>query len=59
MNVIAVVDKFFQDALVEEKCIPTDDTDTVVKITSIYAGVDRSNPRIEATITHNQYKECM
>ena len=52
MNVIAVVDKFFQDALVEEGCIVTDDTDTVIKITSIYAGVDKSNPRVEATINH-------
>tara|TARA_R100001463_G_scaffold52153_2_gene102895 strand:- start:2720 stop:2884 length:165 start_codon:yes stop_codon:yes gene_type:complete len=52
MNVIAVVDKFFQDALVEQGCITTDDTDTVIKITSIYAGVDTSNPRIEATINH-------
>lgn len=59
MNVIAVVDKFFQDALVEEGCIPTDDTDTVVQITSIYAGIDRDNPRIEAIITHKEYKECM
>ena len=58
MNVIAVVDKFFQDALVEEGCILTDDTDTVIQITSIYAGVDRANPRVEATITHNQYREC-
>ena len=52
MNVIAVVDKFFQDALVEEGCIVTDDTDTVIKITSIYAGVDKNNPRVEATINH-------
>jgi len=52
MNVIAVVDKFFQDALVEEDCIATDDTDTVIKITSIYAGVDKDNPRVEATINH-------
>lgn len=52
MNVIAVVDKFFQDALVEEGCIVTDDTDTVIKITSIYAGVDKDNPRVEATINH-------
>lgn len=59
MNVIAVVDKFFQDALVEEGCIPTDDTDTVIQITSIYSGVDRENPRIEATINHKEFKECM
>jgi hypothetical protein len=56
MNVIAVVDKFFQDALTEEGCIETDDTDTVIKITSIYGGVDKNNPRLEAVIKHHQYK---
>ena len=50
MNYITVVDKFFQDALVEEGCIDSDDTNTVVKIISIYGGVDRSNPRMEARI---------
>lgn len=52
MNYITVVDKFFQDALVEEGCIDSDDTNTVVKIISIYGGVDRSNPRMEAAIKH-------
>jgi len=52
MNVVAVVDKFFQDALVENGCIKTDDTDTVIRITSMYKGIDRENPRIEATINH-------
>lgn len=50
MNVVAVVDKFFQDSLVENGCIETDDTKTVVKIISNYKGTDRENPRIEATI---------
>jgi len=50
MNVIAVVDKFFQDALVENGCIATDDTKTVIKIISNYKGTDKENPRIEATI---------
>lgn len=50
MNYITVVDKFFQDALVEEGCIDSDDTNTVVKIISIYGGVDRGNPRMEAKI---------
>ena len=59
MNVIAVVDKFFQDALVEEGCISSDDTNTVIEITSIYSGVDTNNPRIEAIINHKEYKECM
>ena len=50
MNVIAVADKFFQDALTENGCIESDDTKTVTKITSIYGGVDREDPRIEATV---------
>ncbi|HAV26079.1 MAG TPA: hypothetical protein DCX01_07870, partial [Bacteroidetes bacterium] len=50
MNVIAVADKFFQDALVEYGCIETDDTDTVVKITSLFGGVDKEYARIVATI---------
>ena len=50
MNVIAVADKFFQDALTENGCIESDDTKTVTKITSIYGGVDRDDPRIEATV---------
>jgi len=50
MNVIAVADKFFQDALVEYGCIETDDTDTVVKITSLFGGVDKEDARIVATI---------
>lgn len=51
MNVIAVVDKFFQDAMTDNRCIASDDTSTVIKVTSEYAGIDRNNPRIEATIT--------
>lgn len=54
MNVIAVADKFFQDALVETGCIETDDTDTVVKITSLFGGIDKEDARIVATI--KQYK---
>jgi hypothetical protein len=54
MNVIAVADKFFQDALVETGCIETDDTDTVVKITSLFGGTDKEDARIVATI--KQYK---
>ncbi len=50
MNVIAVIDKFFQDALTESLCITSDDTDTVVKVICEYGGVDRDNPRIEAII---------
>jgi hypothetical protein len=50
MNVISVADKFFQDALTDNRCIPSDDTKTVVKVICRYGGVDKENPRIEATI---------
>ena len=50
MNVISVADKFFQDAMTECNCIPSDDTKTVVKVICRYGGVDKGNPRIEATI---------
>lgn len=50
MNVIAVVDKYFQDALVETGCIEADDMSIVEKVTARYLGIDRKNPRIEATI---------
>ena len=52
MNVIAVADKFFQDAMTEYNCIPSDDTKTVVKVTCRYGGVDKANPRIEATVKY-------
>jgi len=50
MNVVAVVDKYFQDALVETGCIEADDMSIVKKVTARYLGIDRKNPRIEATI---------
>jgi len=50
MNVIAVADKFFQDTLTEYNCIEDDNTKIVKKVTSKYMGIDKQNPRIEATI---------
>lgn len=52
MNVITVVDKFLQDALVELGYIGTDDTETVVKITSVFGGIDRQNSRIDVKINN-------
>jgi len=52
MNVISVVDKFLQDALVELGFISTDDTETVVKITSTFGGIDRADSRIDVEITN-------
>lgn len=50
MNVISVADKFFQDAMSENGCIEDDNTRIVKKVTCKYMGIDRENPRIEATI---------
>ena len=51
MNIISVVDKYFQDALVEKKCILSDDTSIVTKISGEYCGIDKQNPRVEAIVT--------
>jgi|TARA_R100000951_G_C2520644_1_gene143301 hypothetical protein len=50
MNVVSVVDKFFQDSMVMCGCILADDTSIVKNITVQYMGIDRGNSRIEATI---------
>ena len=53
MNVVAVVDKFFQDALVERGCIEADDTSIVKKVSVEYKGIDKTNPRIEVNLIYN------
>jgi len=45
-----VVDKFFQDTMVEKGCIEADDVSIVKRVKATYRGIDRDNPRIEATI---------
>jgi len=51
MNVISVVDKFFQDAMVEYGCIESDDLSVVVEVNSCYMGIDRQDPRLDVIIT--------
>ena len=51
MNVVSVVDKFFQDAMVVRGCILADDTSIVKNLSASYMGVEKGNSRIEATIT--------
>lgn len=50
MNVISVVDKFFQDALVERGCIEDDNLSIVKEVNCRYIEIDKQNPRLEATI---------
>lgn len=52
MNVISVIDKFFQDAMVEKGCIEADDISIVIEVNSKYMGIDRNNPRLEVIITN-------
>jgi len=51
MNVISVIDKFFQDAMVERGCIESDDLSTVVEVNSCYMGIDKQDPRLDVMIT--------
>jgi hypothetical protein len=50
MNVVSVVDKFFQDAMVNKGCIQADDTSIVKRVDARYSGIDREDPRIDVTI---------
>ena len=51
MNVISVVDKFFQDSMVRKGCIEADDISIVKNVIANYKGVDKENPRVNVTIT--------
>lgn len=50
MNWISVVDKFFQDTLVQAGKLPDDNYLYVPQIRAIYGGIDKSNPRVQVEI---------
>jgi len=50
MNVVAVVDKFFQDALVEAKKIPDDNYTIVPDVRGIHGDIDKHKPRVDVMI---------
>ncbi len=50
MNVIAVVDKYFSDALSHSNAIDDDHTGIIVSTSAAFGGVDRTNPRVSVTI---------
>lgn len=50
MNVIAIVDKYFSDALSKSKAIDDDHTGIIVSTSAAYGGVDRTNPRVSVNI---------
>lgn len=50
MNVIAVVDKYFSDALPKSGVIDDDHAGIIVSTSAAFGGVDRLNPRVSVTI---------
>lgn len=50
MNVIAVVDKYFSDALPKSGVVDDDSTRYIVSTSASWGGVDRTNPRVSVTI---------
>lgn len=50
MNVIAIVDKYFSDALPKSGVLDDDSTRYIVSTSASWGGVDRTNPRVSVTI---------
>lgn len=50
MNVIAVVDKYFSDALPKANVLDDDHAEIIVSTSAAYGGIDRSHPRVTVTI---------
>lgn len=50
-NICCIIDKFFCDSLVTEGKIPDDNIDYIKDIKFKFAGIDRDNPRVVASIT--------
>jgi len=50
MNVASVVDKFFQDALVESGVLEDDNYVIVPEVVGRHGGIDKNNPRVEVLV---------
>ncbi len=50
-NVLSIVQKFTDDALINLKVIPDDSYKVIPEITYRFGGVDKANPRVELVIT--------
>lgn len=50
MNVVAVVDKFFQDSLVTAERIEDDNYKIVPHVVGIHGGIEKDNPRVDVLI---------
>jgi hypothetical protein len=49
-NVLPVIQKFTDDALIELKIIPDDNYKVIAENVHVYGGVDKDNPRVELEI---------
>lgn len=49
-NVCCIVDKFFSDTLKNAQKIPDDNMEVISSIKYLWGGVDKNNPRVEATL---------
>lgn len=49
-NHCIVIDKFLQDALVENNIIPEDNCNIITEVIYIFWGIDKENPRVECVI---------
>lgn len=49
-NVCSIIDKFASDVLTERGIIPDDNSDYIKRVTYVWGGVDKINPRCELEI---------
>ena len=59
MNFICIVDKFFCDSLVHYKKLPDDNYNHLISVSGTFGGIDKSNPRVEATLYDIELEEPM
>lgn len=52
-NILAVIEKFFCDALTHHECIPDDNDEFISGTSYSTGGIDKDNPRCEIEITEN------
>lgn len=57
MNWVSIIDKFFSDALVENKCIPNDNIDYIKEIKAKVWWKDLKNPRCEIELYKYKLKQ--
>jgi len=53
MNAVAIIDKYFSDALVELGKLTDDDLDNIRSLSCNAENIDKANPRMEVVITQH------